>query len=253
MVHLPDFSTHILLHLCTFNYLASKKDVRKNVYCYLVLLVGILAWGCKNTNMDNLEFNRFEEEIVEFERENQYKGAPTGAIVFLGGAHIRNWSTLTTDFTGMPVKNRGFGDATLREIIHYFRRLLDPFQAEVLVMNAGASDIVLNASAEETLQSFNDFVAQIVISNRASRLVYISMIPTPAHLGDWPEMQKANELIKAAASQNPQIEFVDVTQEYMGSNGKPIEQMFDEAGSGLNQAGYSRLRTAVAPVVERMF
>ncbi|PHN01448.1 hypothetical protein CRP01_37315 [Flavilitoribacter nigricans DSM 23189 = NBRC 102662] len=219
----------------------------------MILLIGTFGWGCKNTNMENLDPNRFEEEIVEFERENQYKGAPTGAIVFLGGAHIKNWSTLSTDFTGMPVKNRAFGDATLRENIHYFRRLLDPFQAEVLVMNAGASDIVLNASAEDVLKSFNDFVQQIVISNRASRLVYISIFPSPDQISYWPEMKRANELIKAVADQNPRIEFVDVTQEFIGSNGQPIEQMFDSDGSGLNQAGYARLHTAIAPVVERMF
>lgn len=227
--------------------------MRKIAYCYLILLIGLFGWGCKNTNMNNLELNRYEEEIVEFERENQYKGAPTGAVVFLGGAEIKEWSTLKNDFAGMPVKNRAFGQATLREIIRYYRRLLDPFQAEVLVMNAGANDIVLKASPEEVLKSFNDFVQQIVISNRASRLVYISMIPTPAHLDLWPKMEKANELIKAIAGANPRIEFVDITQEYLDSNGQPIQQLFQEDGLSLNDAGYARLRTAVAPVVGRMF
>lgn len=213
----------------------------------------MFSWGCQNTNIDNLDPTRYEEEIKEFDRENQYKGARTGSIVLLGGAKLRGWSTVEPDFKGMPVINRAFGEATFREILHYYRRLLDPFQAEVIVMNAGENDIVLGASAEEALKSFNDFVQQLIISNRASRIVYISMIPSPKRMKYWPDFHRANELIKAVAAANPRIEFLDVTQEYLGSDGQPIEQLFQSDGVNLNTAGYARLSNAVVPVTERMF
>lgn len=227
--------------------------MRKIPYYYLLLLFGALVLGCKNSNMNNLELDRFEEEIVEFERENQYKGAPTGAVVFLGGAEIRNWSSLSSDFAGMPVKNRGFGTATLREIIHYYRRLLDPFQAEVMVLNAGANDILLGAGPEEVLKSFNDFLEQIAISSRASRVVYISMIPTPANKKYLEAFRKADQLISALAYSNDRVEFVDVSGEFLNEQGEPIPQLFEADGKSLSQVGYSRLSTAVAPVVSRMF
>lgn len=247
------FSTVPLFHLYTFDYLGPKKDVRKIAYCFLVLLTGLIGWGCKNTNINNLELDRYEEEIVDFERENQYQGAPTGAVVFLGGAKIKAWSTLNSDLAGMPIKNRAFGEATLREIIHYYRRLLDPFQAEVIVMNAGGNDIVLGARPEDVLKSFNDFTKQMAISNRASRLVYISPIPSPAQSDYIPQFLRATELIKGAATANPGIEVIDVSREFLDGNGTPIPQLYEGDGLRLNSTGYARLSAAVAPVVGRMF
>lgn len=219
----------------------------------MVLLAGIVVWGCKQVNIDNLELDRYEQEIVEFERENQLKGAPTGAVVFLGGAKIREWTTLNTDLAGMPIKNRAFGEATLREVIHYYRRLLDPFQAEVIVMNAGGNDIVLGATPEEVLKSFNDFTKQMAISNRASRLVYISPVPSPKYADYIPQFQRATELIKGASSANPGIQVIDVSREFLDGNGSPILQLYESDGLRLNATGYARLSSAVAPVLGRMF
>lgn len=242
-----------LFHLWTFDYLGPKKNVKKIVYGFLVLLAGIVGWGCKQVNIDNLELDRYEEEIVDFERENQLQGAPTGAVVFLGGAKVREWASLKSDLAGMPIKNRAFGEATLREIIHYYRRLLDPFQAEVLVMNAGANDIILGARPEDVLKSFNDFTKQMAISNRASRLIFISPIPTPALADYIPQFQRATELIKGVASANPGIEVVDVSREFLDGNGIPIPQLYESDGKRLNSTGYARLSAAVAPVLGRMF
>lgn len=234
-------------------YLARKKDVRKIANLYMILLVATLLGGCKNTNINNLELDRYEEEIVNFDRESQYKGVPTGAVVFLGGVAVREWSNLSNDFAGMPVKNRGFGEATIREIIHYYRRLLDPFQAEVIVLNAGENDILLGATPEEVAKSFEDFLQQIVISNRASRVVYISMIPFPANMEYWAKMQKADKMIREVADNNNRVEFVDASVEFLDGNGQPIPQLFEENGHHLSPTGYTRLRAAVSPVVSEMF
>lgn len=227
--------------------------MKKITYLYLPILVMCLGWACDHTNINNLELDRYEAEIVEFERENQYQGAPAGAVVFLGGKHIRQWETLQADLQGMPAINRAFGEATLREILHYYRRLLDPFQAEVLVMNAGESDILLGADPEDVFQSFQDFLVQIGISQIASRVVYISVVPSPAHWSFWPELESVNQRIQEVADANSRVEFVDVTREFLGADGQPIEQLFKSDGYQLNQAGYARLSNAVVPVVSRMF
>ncbi|MCB0629596.1 MAG: GDSL-type esterase/lipase family protein [Saprospiraceae bacterium] len=219
-------------------------------YCCFALIF-ILA-GCK-PNIDKLDKNRFEEEIVEFERENQYQGARKGIIVFVGDAAIKNWTTLERDFGGMPVKNRGFGTATIREINHYFRRLTDPFQPEVLVMHAGESDLLEGATPAQVKEAFEGFLQQIVISNRASRVVYISIMPSPAIWDRWPEIQQANALIKQVADANDRVEFVDIGPEMLDSNGQPIPQLYQQDGHSLSAAGYARWSGAIVPVVERMF
>jgi lysophospholipase L1-like esterase len=224
--------------------------VKSIAFCCFAFLF-ILA-GCK-PNIDKLDKDRFEEEIVEFERENQYQGTRKGIIVFVGDGAIKNWKTLEEDFGGMPVKNRGFGTATIREVNHYFRRLTDPFQPEVLVMHAGESDLLKGATPEQVKEAFEGFLQQIAISNRASRVVYISIMPSPANLDIWPDIQQANALIKQVADANDRVEFIDISREMLDGEGKPIHQLFEQDGHSLNTAGYARWAGAVVPVVERMF
>lgn len=203
--------------------------------------------------MENLELNRYEESIVAFERENQNQGAPKGIIVFLGSEPIRLWANLNTDLPGMPIKNRGFGGASLREINYYFPRLTDPFQPELLVVYAGEQDIMMGATPEQVLGSFRGFLEEIKISNRASRVVYISIMATPKRMKYWPEFQKANALIKQLADENNRIAFVEINAETMGADGQPIKQLFQNDGLSLNQAGYARWASALSPIVERMY
>ena len=215
-------------------------------------LMFILISACR-PNIDKLDKNRFEEEIVEFERENQYQGARKGIIVFVGDAAIKNWTTLERDFGGMPVKNRGFGTASIREINHYFRRLTDPFQPEVLVMHAGESDLLEGGTPTQVKEAFDGFLQQIAISNRASRVVYISIMPSPANWDIWPDIQQANALIKQVADANDRVEFIDIGREMLDSNGQPIQQLYEADGHSLNQTGYARWSSAIVPIVEKMF
>lgn len=252
--------------------MARKKDVKKIVSFYLLLC--LFCWGCSGndsnsstTSADNtaassvpeaksladLKLNRYEAEILEFERENQYRGVQQGSVLFLGGAPIRKWTTLAKDFQGMPVKNRGFGNATLLEINYYYGRLTDPFQAELMVVYAGESDIVLGATPEEALAAFENFQKQIALSHRTTRIVYIGIMPSPSLWKYWPNFQKANELIKKRAAEFPSIDYVDISQEMLGADGKPIPQLFEADGYSLSPAGYARLANVVSPVLEKMF
>lgn len=218
-------------------------------YCFVAVF--ILA-GC-GPNIDNLDKNRFEEEIVEFEREDQYQGARKGIIVCVGDAALKNWTTMQQDFKGMPVKNRAFGGATMQEVNHYFRRLTDPFQPEVLVMHAGENDLQLGATPAQVKATFDGFLEQIRISNRASRVVYISIMPTPDNKNIWPEIQQTNALIQQVANANDRIEFIDMSREVLDGDGQPILQLYQTDGESLNQTGYARWASAVVPIVEKMF
>jgi len=232
-------------------YLGFKKRVKRIFY----LLLMILPWlsGCGGETIENLQLDRYEAEIVDFERENQYEGSPKGAIVFIGDTHIKNWKNIYSDFQGMPVKNRGFGNATLREVNHYFRRLTDPFQPEVLVLHAGASDIAMGASPQEAFEAFQGFLQQIAISRRASRTIFLSLVPTEAQWDLWPEFQQTNQMIRELAQDNPMLEFLDLTREMVDADGQPIHQLYEKDGQNINSTGYARWSGALLPVLEKMF
>ncbi len=52
---------------------------------------------------------RWEPAIKAFETADIAAPPPSGGIVFIGSSSIRLWTSLATDFPGMPVLNRGFG------------------------------------------------------------------------------------------------------------------------------------------------
>ena len=227
--------------------------MKQPILFYFLFSLFLFGCGGPSVTVENLELDRSEEAILEFERENQNLGARKGIILFLGSGPVAKWTNLNADLPGMPIKNRGFKDASLREVIHYFRRLTDPFQPELLVLYSGESDIMMGATPEQVLSGYKGFLEAIRVSNRTSRLVYISIMASPKRMKYWPEFQKANALIKQMAEENNHVVFVDINAEMMDADGKPIAQLFEADGLTLNRAGYTRWASALAPIIERMY
>src|ERR1041385_3473031 len=53
--------------------------------------------------------------IDKFTQEDAPHPPPSGAVLFIGSSSIRFWTTLETDFPGVPTINRGFGGSELAD------------------------------------------------------------------------------------------------------------------------------------------
>jgi len=80
-------------------------------------------------------------------------------------------------------------------------------------------------------------------------VIYISLKPSILRWAKWPEMARANALIAAEAKRRKRVIFVDVAAKMLGTDGKPLSDIFVSDHLHLNTKGYAIFREAVLPHV----
>ena len=81
--------------------------------------------------------------------------------MFIGSSSIRLWTSLATDFPGMPVLNRGFGGSQLPEVTAYVDRIVTPYRPRQVIVYCGGNDIDGGRTAAEVLADYQALVRAI--------------------------------------------------------------------------------------------
>ncbi|HEX2901727.1 MAG TPA: hypothetical protein VHS96_18595, partial [Bacteroidia bacterium] len=73
---------------------------------------------------------QFEPEALRFDSMAAIEAR--GGIVFSGSSSIRKWESLQTDMAPLPVANRGFGGAIIKQVTHYSSRMIVPLSPKLV-------------------------------------------------------------------------------------------------------------------------
>ena len=113
---------------------------------------------------------RWEADIAAFEAQDRLSPPPTGGIVFTGSSSIRLWTTLATDFTGLPVINRGFGGSQVPDVTAFLDRIVTKHRPRMVVIYCGGNDINAGRSAAEVVADIRSLVGAIHATLPATRI-----------------------------------------------------------------------------------
>lgn len=189
----------------------------------------------------------WESEIAAIEARYAGFDLSRGAVVFIGSSSIRGWRTLETDFPELPVINAGFGGSQIIDSVYYVDRLVYPFRPHTVVMYAGSNDI--NAGKSPT-QVFADYVAFVEAVHRElpqTRIIYISIAPSPSRWAQRNNVMQANRLIAMYAAGDPRLDFVDVYHLMLGEDGTPQPHLYLGDQLHMTPAGYAIWTRVVRP------
>ncbi len=195
----------------------------------------------------------FEPEIQAFLEADRAAAPTPGEIVFYGSSSIRFWASLEADMTPLPVVNRGFGGAHLSHLIHNASRVVIPRSPRAVVVYAGDNDIGAGKSAETVAADFDALVRLLQGSLPELDVHYLSIKPSRLRWKLWPEMTRANALIRARAEGDPRVHFIDVGQVLLGPDGRPEKRFFRFDGLHLSEAGYAAWTAVVAPILTQAY
>lgn len=178
-------------------------------------------------------------------------------VVFTGSSSIRKWETLTNDFDSLPqiVLNRGFGGSTLPQVNYFFDDLITPHQPELVVLYCGENDIKDGYQAQDVLASFRTFLRLLLKKTPNSKVLYISMKPSPARWHLWPEFERGNRLIANFIRRlnTPDIRYFDIAPSMLSpENQYPAGEIFVNDSLHMNALGYERWQAAINPEVSKM-
>jgi len=219
-----------------------------------ILLVSILlaaAVVCAGTEASNPDPNRFAGEIKAFAEWDSKNAVPADPILFVGSSSIRMWRTHES-FPELPVVNRGFGGSHISDVIHYLDRVVLPYGPRAIVFYAGDNDVAGGKSAQRVAEDYRRFVRLVHARFPAARIAFISIKPSGDRWPLWPEMKKANELIRDLCSQDDRLVFADLATPLLDADGLPRRGLFNSDQLHLNSRGYAVWAQTLAPVLSEM-
>ena len=209
----------------------------------------VAAQGQSTARRIPIAVDRSEAEIRAFEAADRAAAPSPGGIVFYGSSSIRLWQSLASDFPGLPVLNRGFGGSTLPEAIHYLPRAVLPLRPRTIVLYEGDNDLSLGWGPTEIAEDYRTFVRTVRDALPNTRIVFISLKPSPSRWRLVDQQREANRLVREIVARDTLQTFVDVFTPMLGANGRPRPELFVADSLHLTPAGYSVWRAQVAPVL----
>lgn len=207
----------------------------------IFLLAGLLIACSPVSKYRSLpEVKAWESEIQKFEQADRSESYPPESIIFAGSSSIRLWTSLKEDMAPYPVIHRGYGGARLSDFAVYAPRIFDPHQFRAAVIFI-ANDITggeTDKTPEEVLALYKDVVKTIRKNHRDTPVFWIAVTPTSSRWKAWPQIDKANKLIKEYSEKSKNLYFIRTDSAFLGDDGKPKDELFRSDLLHLNDKGY---------------
>ncbi|MEZ5304022.1 MAG: GDSL-type esterase/lipase family protein [Verrucomicrobiales bacterium] len=195
------------------------------------------------------EAGRWAADMERFAKADEEKPFPKGGVVFVGSSSIRMWK-LGDSFPDLGALNRGFGGSEVSDSVEHADLLAIKHAPRAILMYAGDNDIAKGKSAERVLADYQKFVAKVRAELPGARLVYIAIKPSRKRWNLWPEMEKANNLIKEFSEKGEGLAFADIAAPMLKASQPPPEDLFLDDGLHLSAKGYAMWKEVIAPLID---
>lgn len=198
----------------------------------------------------------WESIIQAFEEEDTINPPASDAVLFVGSSSIRFWFRLKEDLSPVPVIQRGFGGAKLRDVIHYADRIICKYRPKAIVLFAGTNDICGRVNDKSPEQVFGDFkqLAEAIKENLPdTKLFYLPITPTTSRWHVWPKADRANQLIDSYLSTQPNMVYLNTEKIFLDKEGLPREDLLWWDGVHLNRKGYEQWKKIIQPELIRLY
>ena len=193
---------------------------------------------------------RWAADIAKLTQHDEAQKIPRDAVVFVGSSSIVLWNSLTADFPGIPVIQRGFGGSELADSVHYADRIVLPYRPRAVVLYAGENDITAGKTPETVAADFEAFRTKIHVALPNAVIYYLSMKLSPSRAKVKASMLRANELIAAACAQGRNCIYVDVNGPMLDVAGEPRPELFQTDMLHMRPEGYAIWKKVLSPLLQ---
>jgi lysophospholipase L1-like esterase len=214
----------------------------------LVVFLAATVWGAGGQPVADPDPNRFANEVKSFAAWDSKNAVPADPILFVGSSSIRMWRTRNS-FPDLPVINRGFGGSHISDVICFAERIVLPYRPEVIVFYAGDNDVAGGKSAQRVFEDYRRFAHLVHDRLPTTRIAFITIKPSGRRWSLWPEMNRANNLIRDLAQKDERLFFADLGTPLLGSDGTPDSGLFLDDQLHLNAKGYAAWTKMLRPVI----
>ena len=215
----------------------------------MVTVFGIVGVGlCAEKKAAKDPAEKWEETIRKFEAWDRQNAWPKQPILFVGSSSIRMWQTREA-FPDQPVINRGFGGSMTSDVNYFIERIVLKYQPSKIVFYCGDNDIAKGKSAEVTFKDYQKFVRAVHAKLPKTTIIFVTIKPSRARWDLWPEMNKANEMVRKMSAKDKRLIFADCATCLL-KGGKPDDGLFVKDRLHLNAKGYVVWNKVIGPLLQ---
>jgi lysophospholipase L1-like esterase len=223
---------------------------------YLILLLAAILFSCSPVRKYRTlpEVTAWEQDIQAFGQLDKNEKYPDDAILFAGSSSIRLWTSLKQDIAPYSVIQRGYGGAKLSDFAVYADRIVAPHPCMAIVLFV-ANDITgskEDKTPEEVASLFRDVLKTIRKTHPSTPVFWIEITPTASRWQVWPEIQKANSLIKNTCNKEKNTYFIETHEAFLNENGLPQDEYFREDKLHLTEKGYAVWKGIIMKEMDRV-
>lgn len=142
------------------------------------------------------------------------------------------------DLRGYSVINRGFGGSEMPDLLFFADRIVIPYKPRLIVVQEGGNDIHGGRTPEQLMADTKGFVEKVRAALPGVPILLDSITPNPARFNELPARIKANRLLKEYAASQKNVTYVNLFDPFLGTDGKPREELFVADHVHPSHAGY---------------
>ncbi|WP_119153676.1 SGNH/GDSL hydrolase family protein [Caldimonas tepidiphila] len=190
---------------------------------------------------------RWAESFAGFDEADRRAPPPSGGVLFVGSSSIRMWDGLEASFgDGPPVIKRGFGGSQMADCARHLERLVTRYRPQQVFVYAGENDLAEGRTPQQVLESFASFADGVQRALPGTRIVYLSIKPSPLREALLPQVREANRLIERHVAARPHLAYIDLHTPMLGADGRPRAELFGADRLHLNAQGYRLWQQLIA-------
>jgi lysophospholipase L1-like esterase len=197
-----------------------------------------------------LQAQPFKQEILQFQKSDSIVMPPKGQIVFAGSSSFTKWKDVAMYFPGYPIINRGFGGATLVDLIYYVDEAIIQYQPSQVLIYCGENDMadVDTVSPATVLDRFKT-LHSILLNKlpRTTKIVFVSIKPSVARWHLESKFIEANKLIEGYINTQKNIQYLDVHTAMLDDYKVVLQDIFIADKLHMNPKGYLIWQKQFAP------
>lgn len=186
---------------------------------------------------------RFERVVAQFEQQDRAAPIRTGGVLFVGSSSIAGWKTLPDDLAdeleAQGLYRRGLYGAQVSDLLHYFDRLVAPYRPQRIVFYGGENDISAGKTPDVVVADMRRFVERVRALLPQTKIVFLSLKPSPARWRYWPVMVETNRLLETYVKSDAGLAFVAVSKAMLSPQGQPKPELYGADKLHLSRAGYA--------------
>jgi lysophospholipase L1-like esterase len=224
------------------NLITNKKLTMKHPYKPFLKVIGIvcIVFGIGQSNT-TLCAQPFKQEVLQFQKLDSIVMPPKGQIVFAGSSSFTRWKDVAMYFPGYPIINRGFGGATLVDLIYYVDEAIIKYQPSQIFIYCGENDMadVDTVSPATVLLRFKT-LHTILLKKlpRATKIIFVSLKPSVARWHLETKFIEANKLIEGYIATQKNMQYLDVHTAMLDEKKEVLKDIFIADKLHMNPKGY---------------